>query len=73
MRLLANGVAGQPDEPELVAARFLLKPGRKYEEAVKTFEPYDKIKEENPEARAAGRTLIAEGKAVGPKGKPSFS
>jgi hypothetical protein len=25
----------------LVAARFLLKPGRQYEEAVKTFEPYD--------------------------------
>ena len=32
--------------PELVAARFLLKPGRRYEEAVKAFEPYDRIKEE---------------------------
>ena len=51
--------------PDLVAARFLLKPGRKYEQAVKAFEPYDSIKEENPEARAAGRTLIAEGKAAG--------
>jgi hypothetical protein len=50
-----------------VAARFLLKPGRKYEQAVKAFEPYDSIKEENPEARAAGRTLIAEGQAAGPK------
>ena len=49
------------------AARFLLKPGRKYEQAVKAFEPYDSIKEENPEARAAGRALIAEGQAVGPK------
>jgi hypothetical protein len=47
--------------PDLVAARFLLKPGRKYEQAVKAFEPYDSIKEENPETRAAGRGLIAEG------------
>ena len=31
------------------------------------FEPYDRIKEENPEARAAGKVLIAEGQAVGPK------
>jgi len=53
--------------PGLVAARFLLKPGRKYEQAVKAFEPYDSIKEENPEARAAGRALIEEGKAAGPK------
>jgi uncharacterized protein YecE (DUF72 family) len=53
--------------PDLVAARFLLKPGRKYEQAVKAFEPYDRIKEENPEARAAGRELISEGTAAGPK------
>lgn len=49
----------------LVAARFLLKPGRKYEEAVKTFQPYDRVKEEYPEARQAGRKLIAEGKQAG--------
>lgn len=53
--------------PDLVAARFLLKPGRKYEQAVKALEPYDSLKEENPEARAAGRALIVEGRAVGPK------
>jgi uncharacterized protein YecE (DUF72 family) len=53
--------------PNLVAARFLLKPGRRYEEAVKAFEPYDSTKEENPEARAAGRALIAEAKAAEPK------
>jgi coproporphyrinogen III oxidase-like Fe-S oxidoreductase len=41
--------------------RFLLKPGRKYQEGVKAFEPYDSIKEENPDAQAAGRTLIALG------------
>jgi len=60
---------GSRTNPDLVAARFLLKPGRKYEQAVKAFEPYDSIKEENPEARAAGRTLISEGKAAGPKAK----
>ena len=58
---------GSRTNPDLVAARFLLKPGRKCEEAVKAFEPYDSNKEENPEARAAGRALIAEGKATGPK------
>jgi hypothetical protein len=30
---------GSPTNPSLVAARFLLKPGRRYEEAVKTFQP----------------------------------
>ncbi len=34
---------------------------------MKAFEPYDGIKEENPEARVAGRALIAEGQAAGPK------
>jgi hypothetical protein len=58
---------GSRTNPDLVAARFLLKPGRKYEQAVKAFEPYDSIKEENPGARAAGRALIEEGKAAGPK------
>lgn len=51
----------------LVAARFLLQPGRNYEQAVKAFAPYDHIKEENPAARGAGRALIAEGLAAGPK------
>jgi len=58
---------GSRTNPELVAARFLLKPGRKYEQAVKAFEPYNSIKEENSEARAAGRALIAEGQAAGPE------
>ena len=42
------------------AARFLLKPGRKYEEAVKEFSPYREVKEEQPEARAAMKSLAAE-------------
>lgn len=60
---------GSRTNPRLVAARFLLKPGRKYEEAVKTFQPYEKVKEENPDARAAGKVLVAEGKASGPERK----
>jgi hypothetical protein len=55
--------------PELVAARFLLKPGRKYEAAVKAFQPYDKTKEVNDEARKTGADLIKEGKAAGAKKK----
>jgi uncharacterized protein YecE (DUF72 family) len=58
---------GSRTNPGLVGARFLLKPGRKYEEAVKAFAPYDAVKEPNAEARAAGRALIAEGRAAGPK------
>ncbi|HTL17426.1 MAG TPA: DUF72 domain-containing protein, partial [Patescibacteria group bacterium] len=58
---------GSRTNPDLVAARFLLKPGRSYEEAVKTFQPYDSVKEVNSEARAAGTQLIAEGRAAGPK------
>ena len=55
-------LSGSRTNPQLVAARFLLKPGRKYEDAVKTFQPYDRIQEENPDARAAGKVLIAESK-----------
>lgn len=53
---------GSRTNPQLVAARFLLKPGRKYEDAVKTFQPYDRVQEENATARASGQGLIAEGK-----------
>ena len=55
-------MAASRTNPNLSAARFLLKPGRKYEDAVKTFQPYDRIKDPNPEARAAGKALIVEGK-----------
>jgi uncharacterized protein YecE (DUF72 family) len=60
---------GSRTSPALTAARFLLKPGRKYAEAVKTFEPYDRVKEPNDDARAAGAKLIAEGKAAAEKKK----
>ena len=61
---------GSQTNPALVAARFLLKPGRRYEEAVKTFQPYDEVKEVNGEARKAGAALIAEG--VKAKGRKTF-
>ena len=60
---------GSRTNPKLLAARFLLTPGRKYEEAVKTFQPYDKVREQNPDARAAGKALVAEGKVAGPDRK----
>lgn len=55
---------GSRTNPKLIAARFLLKPGRKYEQAVKAFQPYDKIKEVNEEARKAGRALIGQRKTM---------
>jgi uncharacterized protein YecE (DUF72 family) len=39
-------------------ARLLLKPGRKYEEAVKLFSPYDRIKDPYPGGRTAAAHLI---------------
>lgn len=56
--------------PDFFGARFLLKPGRRYEEAVKEFSPYREVKEVNPEARSAGAELIrqtvaAEGRRKG--------
>lgn len=59
---------GSHTNPELVAARFLLKPGRKYEEAVNRFKPYEKLGEAYDEGRKAGRALIKEGTAA-PKRK----
>jgi hypothetical protein len=44
-----------------------LKPGRKYEEAVKTFEPYKRVQEKNDDARAPRAELIGEGNAAAGK------
>jgi hypothetical protein len=60
---------GSQTNPELVAARFLLKPGRKYDDAVKTFQPYDQTKEVNAEAREAGAELIKVGKTASTRKK----
>jgi uncharacterized protein YecE (DUF72 family) len=55
---------GSRTNPDLLAARFLLKPGRKYEDAVKSFQPYNETKEVNEAARKAGAALIQEGKKL---------
>jgi uncharacterized protein YecE (DUF72 family) len=57
------GVKAQLQLPEsftadFTSARFLLKPGRAYEQAVKKFEPYTEVREELPEARAALYELL---------------
>ena len=55
----------QPDSQtadEFSAARFLLKPGRNYEEAVQELSPYEEVKEVNEEARQAGAKLIQQAK-----------
>ena len=52
------GTPGIFTNAEVTGARFLLKPGRKYQEAVDLFSPYEKIKEVYPEARMAAADLI---------------
>jgi hypothetical protein len=47
---------------DFASARFLLKPGRAYEQAVQKFQPYDEVKEELPEARAALYELLTPAK-----------
>lgn len=42
------------------AARLLLRPGRRYEEAVRAFHPYLELKDPYPEGRAAAASLILE-------------
>ena len=64
-------IPGSLTNPALTAARFLLKPGRKYEEAVKTFQPYEPVQEPNDDARAAGAKLIEAGKAAAERKRPS--
>ena len=43
---------------DLIVARFLLKPGRSYEEAVKAFSPYRQIRDPYPEGREAVIRII---------------
>jgi len=51
---------GSRSHPGFLGARFLLQPGRTYEEAVRLFSPYDQIKDANTDGRAAGARLIRE-------------
>lgn len=52
------GMVGEPPTEHVEVARFLLKPGRKYEEAVAKFQPYKITQEINEDARAALQKLI---------------
>ena len=60
-----TAVPGSETSDSMVAARFLLKPGRSYEEAVEQFSPYKGVKEVNAEARTAGKSLIQQAKHQG--------
>jgi uncharacterized protein YecE (DUF72 family) len=51
-------MGGSVSNPSLVGARFLLRPGRNYETAVKTFAPYNRLQDEYPEGRSAIAELI---------------
>lgn len=51
--------------PEHCAARFLLRPGRRYEEAVNLFSPYRTTRDPYPEGRAAGQALIRRQRQAG--------
>ena len=55
------GIVGEQPANTPTIARFLLKPGRKYEEAVAKFKPYTHTKEVNDEGRAALAALIERG------------
>jgi uncharacterized protein YecE (DUF72 family) len=59
------GLPGSFTAPGFFGARLLLKPGRKYEAAVKQFSPYNRIQDPYPEGRAAGVRLIKEARQRG--------
>jgi len=52
---------------EFTSARFLLHPGTKYEQAVKSFQPYTEIKRPDQDARSALAKLLTPAGAVGTK------
>ena len=56
-RMPASGEQLELRPPESLSGpcgmRLLLKPGRAYQEAVDSFQPYDRIQEQQPEARQA--------------------
>jgi uncharacterized protein YecE (DUF72 family) len=65
---------GSRTSPNLSAARFLLKPGRKFDDAVKLFSPYVHIKDPYPDAHAAAAALINETLArATPSSQPATS
>jgi len=51
-------ITESPGRDDLTAARFLLKPGRKYKDAVALFSPYRTLKEPDESARRAGAKMV---------------
>jgi uncharacterized protein YecE (DUF72 family) len=60
---------GSETNPSLLAARFLLREGRGYDEAVKRFSPYASVQEPNPAGRAAAAALVRRGLKSGGRTK----
>jgi hypothetical protein len=60
---------GSITNPQLTGARFLLTPGRKYDESVKAFQPYSEMKQPDPDVRQAADQLIAGGERYEPRTK----
>ena len=58
-------LSGSVTNSEFAPMRLLLRPGRRYEEAVKLFSPYDRLKEPQPEGRAAAGQLIRATRTTG--------
>ena len=56
---------GSLTRPDCVGARLLLKPGRKYQEAVDAFSPYESIKEPVPAARTTAAKMILRNQQAG--------
>ena len=52
---------------EFTSARFLLQPGTKYDQAVKSFQPYTEIKRSDQDARSALAKLLTPAGAGGTK------
>lgn len=55
---------GSITRPECAGARLLLKPGRKYQEAVDAFQPYDEIKDPLPEVRRTASGIVLRGRKL---------
>lgn len=66
-RMPASGEQIDRRPPETLSGacgmRLLLKPGRAYQEAVDTFQPYDRVQEERPEAREAAVRFLRHSRA----------
>ena len=58
---------GSRTATEFAGMRLLLRPGRRYEEAVSRFSPYDRVQDANPEGRAAAAARVRRTRGAGRK------